>query len=206
MRNLQYCQFLKIRIFNPVNYRIYIPRNNGLKGDFRMKKEKKNRISAVTGKVTGTISETMSGFKKFIMRGNVVDMAVGVIIGGAFGKIVNSLVTDVIMPPIGKLTGGVDFSNLFINLSGTEYASLAEAQKAGAATINYGLFFNTVINFLIIAAAIFFMITWINKLKDIFMAEEKAAPADPTTKICPFCLSEIPLKAKKCAHCTSDLK
>ena len=155
--------------------------------------------------VKNTVTDTLKGFKQFIMRGNVVDMAVGVIIGGAFGKIVNSLVSDVIMPPIGKLTGGVDFSNLFINLSSTHYASLAEAQKAGAATINYGMFLNTVINFLIIAAAIFFMITWLNKLKNIFAAEEAAAPTEPITKKCPYCLSEIPIKATKCAHCTSDL-
>lgn len=143
-------------------------------------------------------------FKEFIMRGNVVDMAVGVIIGGAFGKIVTSLVNDVIMPPIGRLTGGVDFSSLYINLSGTAYASLAEAQKAGAATINYGVFLNTVINFLIVAAAIFLMISQMNKLKAKF---DKPAPAAaPTTKECPLCLSVIPLKAVKCAHCASDLK
>jgi len=143
-------------------------------------------------------------FKEFIMRGNVVDMAVGVIIGGAFGKIVTSLVSDVLMPPIGRLTGGVDFSSLYINLSGTAYASLAEAQKAGAATINYGLFLNTVINFLIVAGAIFIMITQIKKLEAKF---EKPAPtAAPTTRECPLCLSVIPLKAVKCAHCASDLK
>lgn len=143
-------------------------------------------------------------FKEFIMRGNVVDMAVGVIIGGAFGKIVTSLVSDVLMPPIGRLTGGVDFSSLYINLSGTAYASLAEAQKAGAATINYGLFLNTVINFLIVAGAIFIMITQIKKLESKF--EKPAAAAEPVTKECPLCLSVIPLKAVKCAHCASDLK
>jgi len=146
----------------------------------------------------------LKDFKEFIMRGNVVDMAVGVIIGGAFGKIVTSLVTDVIMPPIGRLTGGVDFSSLYINLSGVAYASLAEAQKAGAATINYGLFLNTVINFLIVAGAIFLMISQMNRLKAKF---EKPAPAAaPSTKECPLCLSVIPLKAVKCAHCASDLK
>lgn len=146
----------------------------------------------------------LKNFKEFIMRGNVVDMAVGVIIGGAFGKIVASLVSDVIMPPIGRLTGGVDFSSLFINLSGTAYASLAEAQKAGAATINYGLFLNTVINFLIVAGAIFLLIMQIKKLESKF---EKPAPAAaPSTKECPLCLSVIPLKAVKCAHCASDLK
>lgn len=146
----------------------------------------------------------LKDFKEFIMRGNVVDMAVGVIIGGAFGKIVTSLVSDVIMPPIGRLTGGVDFSSLYINLSGTAYTSLAEAQKAGAATINYGLFLNTVINFLIVAGAIFLMISQMNKLKTKF---DKPAPAAaPSTKECPLCLSVIPLKAVKCAHCASDLK
>ena len=146
----------------------------------------------------------LKDFKEFIMRGNVVDMAVGVIIGGAFGKIVTSLVTDVIMPPIGRLTGGVDFSSLYINLSGVAYASLAEAQKAGAATINYGVFLNTVINFLIVAGAIFLMISQMNRLKAKF---DKPAPAAaPSTKECPLCLSVIPLKAVKCAHCASDLK
>ncbi len=143
-------------------------------------------------------------FRKFIMRGNVVDMAVGVIIGNAFGKIVASLVNDVIMPPIGKLTGGVDFSSLYINLSGASYASLAEAQKAGAATINYGVFLNTIINFLIVAGAIFIMISQINKVKA--KLDKPAQASAPTTKDCPFCLSVIPLKAVKCAHCGSDLK
>ena len=146
----------------------------------------------------------LKDFKEFIMRGNVVDMAVGVIIGGAFGKIVTSLVTDVIMPPIGRLTGGVDFSSLYINLSGVAYASLAEAQKAGAPTINYGVFLNTVINFLIVAGAIFLLISQMNRLKSRF---DKPAPAAaPSTKECPLCLSVIPLKAVKCAHCASDLK
>lgn len=146
----------------------------------------------------------LKNFKEFIMRGNVVDMAVGVIIGAAFGKIVTSLVSDVLMPPIGKLTGGVDFSNLYINLSGTAYASLAEAQKAGAATINYGVFLNAVVNFLIVAAAVFLLITQINKLKARFEKPDPAAA--PVSKECPFCLSVIPLKAVKCAHCASDLK
>lgn len=146
----------------------------------------------------------LKDFKEFVMRGNVVDMAVGVIIGGAFGKIVASLVNDVLMPPIGRLTGGVDFSNLYLNLSGTAYASLAEAQKAGAATVNYGVFLNTVINFLIVAAAIFLLISQLNRLKARF---DKPAPASaPATKECPLCLSVIPLKALKCAHCASDLK
>ena len=143
-------------------------------------------------------------FKEFIMRGNVVDMAVGVIIGGAFGKIVTSLVNDVIMPPVGRLTGGVDFSSLYINLSGTAYASLAEAQKAGAATVNYGVFLNTVINFLIVAGAMFLVISQMNNLKK--RLEKPHPDAAPTTRDCPLCLSVIPVKALKCAHCASDLK
>lgn len=146
----------------------------------------------------------LKDFKEFVMRGNVVDMAVGVIIGGAFGKIVGSLVNDVLMPPIGRLTGGVDFSNLYINLSGTAYASLAEAQKAGAATVNYGVFLNTIINFVIVAGAMFLVISQMSKLKSRFDAPAPAAA--PNTKECPLCLSVIPLKAVKCAHCASDLK
>jgi large conductance mechanosensitive channel len=140
-------------------------------------------------------------FKEFAMRGNVVDMAVGIIIGAAFGSIVKSLVADVIMPPIGLLLGGVNFSNIFITLSGGDYESLAEAQEAGAATINIGVFFNQVISFLIVAFAVFLLIKGINKLK----REEEAPPAEPTTKECPHCLSSIPIKATRCAHCTSEL-
>jgi large conductance mechanosensitive channel len=139
-------------------------------------------------------------FKKFAMRGNVVDMAVGIIIGAAFGKIVSSLVKDVIMPPIGLLMGNVDFTNLFIDLSGKSYESLAAAQEAGAATINYGVFINTVLDFIIVAFAIFMVIKAMNKAKK---KEEEAPPAEPTTKSCPECLSEIPIAAKRCAHCTS---
>lgn len=139
-------------------------------------------------------------FKEFIMRGNVLDLAVAVIIGGAFGKIVSSMVEDVIMPPIGLVLGKVDFSNLFINLSGGDYKSIAAAKAAGAATLNYGLFINTIINFLIVAMAIFMVVRASNKLK-------KPAPtAAPTTKECPYCLSSIPLKATRCPHCTSELK
>ena len=138
-------------------------------------------------------------FKDFALRGNVVDMAVGIIIGVAFGKIVASLVKDIIMPPIGVLMGGVDFSGLFINLSGKAFDSLAAAQKAGAATINYGVFINTVVDFVIVAFAIFMVIKQMNRLK------KEPAPADPTTKECPHCLSEIPIKAVKCGHCTSDV-
>jgi len=140
-------------------------------------------------------------FREFAMRGNVVDMAVGIVIGGAFGKIVSSLVKDVIMPPIGKLMGNVDFTNLFINLGGEKFASLVEAQEAGAATINYGVFINTVLDFVIVAFAIFMVIRAMNKLK----RKEETAPAEPTTKDCPQCLSTIPIKAVRCAHCTAQL-
>ena len=136
-------------------------------------------------------------FREFAMRGNVVDMAVGIIIGAAFGKIVSSLVKDVIMPPVGLLLGDVDFANLFINLSNTSYATLEAAKKAGAATINYGVFVNTVIDFVIIAFAIFMVIKQLNRMK------KQPPPADPTTKECPHCLSTIPIKATRCGHCTS---
>ena len=139
-------------------------------------------------------------FKEFIMRGNVVDLAVGIIIGGAFGKIITSLVGDVLMPPLGKLMGNVDFSGLFINLSGTPYPSLAAAKAAGAATINYGLFINTVIDFIIVAAAIFILIKQINRFK------KPVEVAAPSTKTCPYCLSTVPLKATRCFACTSELK
>lgn len=138
-------------------------------------------------------------FKEFAMRGNVVDMAVGIIIGAAFGKIISSLVSDVLMPPIGLLVGNVDFSDLFINLSGKTFESLKDAKAAGAATINYGLFINTVIDFVIVAFAIFMMIRMLNRMK----RKEAAAPA--TTKECPFCLSAIPVKAIRCPHCTSQV-
>ena len=139
-------------------------------------------------------------FKEFAMRGNVLDMAVGIIIGAAFGKIVTSFVGDILMPPLGLLLGSVDFSSLFIDLSGQSHASLAAAKAAGVATINYGLFINTVIDFVIVAFAIFMLIQQINRL-------QKPAPAGPaTTKDCPFCLSTIPIKASRCAHCTAELK
>lgn len=141
-------------------------------------------------------------FKKFVMRGNVLDLAVAVIIGGAFGSIITSLVNDILMPPIGMLLGKINFKDLFINLSGTPYASLADAQAAGAATINYGNFINTIINFLIIAFVIFLIVRAFNKMKK---PEEAPAPAAPTTKECPYCLSTIPLKATRCPHCTSQL-
>jgi large conductance mechanosensitive channel len=145
------------------------------------------------------MKKILSEFKDFAMRGNVIDLAVGVIIGTAFGKIVTSLVNDIIMPPIGRLLGPVDFSSLYINISGTPYDSLAAAQAAGAATINYGLFLNSVVNFLIIALVIFLLIRQINKLQPPKPAEA------PTTKDCPYCFTAIPLKATRCPHCTSKL-
>jgi len=141
-------------------------------------------------------------FKEFAMRGNVLDMAIGIIIGAAFGKIVTSLVTDVIMPPIGLLLGKLDFSNLYINLSGQPYPSLATAKAAGASTINYGLFINTVIDFIIVAFVIFLLIRQVNKMK----RQPEVASVVPTTKECPYCLSVIPVKAVRCPHCTSELK
>jgi large conductance mechanosensitive channel len=141
-------------------------------------------------------------FKEFIMRGNVLDMAIGIVIGVAFGKIVTSFVSDVVMPPIGLLLGKVDFSNLFIDLSGKSYATLAEAKAAGAATIKYGLFLNTVVDFVIVAFVIFLLIQQINRMK----RQPEAAPAAPTTKECPYCLSSIAIKATRCSHCTSDVK
>jgi large conductance mechanosensitive channel len=144
-------------------------------------------------------------FKEFALRGNVVDMAVGIIIGAAFGTIVKSLVDDIIMPPIGLLLGGVDFANLFILLRAGNpappYASLADAQAASAVTMNYGVFINTLISFIIVAFVVFLLIRSINRLK----REEEAPPAEPTTRDCPFCLSTIPIKATRCAHCTSEL-
>jgi len=139
-------------------------------------------------------------FKEFIMRGNVLDLAIAVVIGAAFGKIIASLVDDIIMPPIGLALGNVDFANLFVNLSGKEYPSVAAAKAAGAATLNYGIFFNTIFSFLIIAFVIFLLIRSYSK-----MQKPKLAPA-PTTKDCPYCLSPIPIKATRCAHCTSELK
>jgi len=145
-------------------------------------------------------------FKEFAMRGNVIDMAVGIVIGAAFGTIVKSLVSDIIMPPIGLLLGKVDFSNLFAVLKQGEtvagpYASLVDAQAAGAVTINYGVFIDTVISFIVIAFAIFIVIRNINQLKK----KEEAPPAEPTTQDCPYCLTSIPIKATRCPHCTSEL-
>src|SRR5579862_293842 len=139
-------------------------------------------------------------FKDFVMRGNVMDMAVGIILGAAFGKIVTSFVGDILMPPIGLILGHVDFSNLFVVLSGTHYDSLAAAKAAGAASINYGLFVSTVIDFTIVAFVIFLLVKQVNKLKT-----PAPVPA-PSVKDCPYCLSAIPLKAIRCAHCTSELQ
>lgn len=139
-------------------------------------------------------------FKEFAMRGNVLDMAIGVILGGAFGKIVSSLVSDILMPPIGLLMGHVDFSSLFLNLSGQPQPSLAAAKAAGAPTINYGVFLQTILDFVIIAFVIFMIVRQVNRFKS------SEAPAAPTSRSCPFCLSDIPLRATRCAHCTSDVK
>lgn len=144
-------------------------------------------------------------FKEFILRGNVMDLAVAVIIGGAFQKIISSLVDDVIMPVIGLITGGIDFSNLFISLNGIHYETLAEAKAAEAATLNYGSFITVVINFLIMAFIIFLMVKGMNALASrTYKQVSETAPA-PTTKICPFCKSEIASEAVKCPHCTSEL-
>lgn len=140
-------------------------------------------------------------FKDFIMRGNVLDLAVAVVIGAAFGSVVNSFVNDILMPPIGMLLGNSDFSNLFVSLTGEEFTSLAAAQDAGAATLNYGLFINTMINFLIIAFAIFMIVRQVNKMT----AKPEEAPAEPMTKDCPFCLTTIHNSASRCPNCTSDL-
>ena len=139
-------------------------------------------------------------FKEFAVKGNVIDMAVGIIIGAAFGSIVNSLVKDVIMPPIGMLMGGINFADMFVALDGKAYATLSEAQAAAAPTINYGLFINSIISFIIVALAIFVLIRKVNELK------KQPAPPEPNTKSCPYCLESIPLAAVKCSHCTSDLK
>lgn len=137
-------------------------------------------------------------FKEFALKGNVIDLAIGIIIGAAFNKVVQSLVNDIIMPPVGMLMGKMDFSAMFVNLSGKQFESLAEAKKAGAATLNYGLFINTMVDFAIMAFVVFIMVKQINRLK-----REEPAAAAPATKECPFCLSTVPLAATRCAHCTS---
>jgi large conductance mechanosensitive channel len=141
-------------------------------------------------------------FKEFAMKGNVLDMAVGIIIGAAFGKVISSFVGDILMPPIGKLMGNMDFSNLFVCLSTQHYATIAAAKAAGVATINYGIFLNTIIDFIIVAFAIFILVKQVNRLKK----QPAAAPAVPVSKECPFCASEIPIKAQRCPQCTSQLQ
>jgi large conductance mechanosensitive channel len=140
-------------------------------------------------------------FKEFAMRGNVLDMAVGIIIGAAFGKIITSFVNDVLMPPIGLLLGRIDFGSLFIDLSGHHYATLELAKAAKAPTLNYGLFINAVIDFVIVAFAIFMLVRQVNRFR-----RQEAPPPPPATRDCPFCLSAIPLKATKCPHCTADVR
>jgi large conductance mechanosensitive channel len=142
----------------------------------------------------------LSEFKAFAIKGNVIDLAVGFVVGAAFGKIVTSFTTDILMPPIGLALGAVDFSNLFINLSSKHYATIADAKKAGAPTLNVGLFLNTIIDFVIIAFAVFLLVRWINHLT----GADKPQPAN--TKDCPFCATTIPLAASRCPHCTSELE
>jgi large conductance mechanosensitive channel len=145
-------------------------------------------------------SKVWNEFREFAMRGSVIDLAVGVVIGAAFGKITSSLVDDVIMPLLGLLLGKVDLSNYFVSLSGVHYRTLAEAKAAGAATLNYGLFLNAILNFLLIAVAMFFVVRWINRLN------RPKAPPPPTMKECPFCVSKIPIAAVRCPQCTADLR
>lgn len=146
-------------------------------------------------------------FREFAMKGNALDLAIGVMIGGAFSKIVTSIVNDILMPPVGLLLGKMDFSNLYLNLSNKDFDSLAAAKQAGAPTINYGLFLNNVLDFLIVALVLFFLVRQMNRLRRKFEAAEAPAapPAAPDTKPCPYCLSGIPAKATRCAHCTSAL-
>jgi large conductance mechanosensitive channel len=144
----------------------------------------------------------LKDFKAFIMKGNVLDLAVAVIIGGAFGAIVTSLVNDVIMPPIGMILGHIDFKELFFSLNGQSYATLAEAKKAAAPVVAYGAFLNTITNFLIVAGVVFIVVRMASKLQK---APAPAAPAAPTTKDCPFCCMPIPIPAKRCPQCTSQL-
>jgi large conductance mechanosensitive channel len=140
-------------------------------------------------------------FREFAMRGNVIDLAIGVILGAAFGKIVTSLVNDIIMPPIGLLLNGINFTDLFISLNGQSYASLVDAQNAGAPTINYGVFINTLIDFIIVAFIIFLFVRQINR----WQRKPEPKPAEPTTKDCPYCFTSIPIKASRCPNCTSAL-
>lgn len=147
----------------------------------------------------------LNEFKKFALRGNVLDLAVGIIIGATFTSVVNSLVNDIIMPPIGQVLGGVDFSSLFIVLGGGSYPSLQAAKDAGAATINYGVFLNQIINFVIVAFAVFLLVRAVNTLMQPAGKKVEETPGEPVNKECPYCLSTIPYKATRCAHCTSEL-
>jgi len=141
-------------------------------------------------------------FKEFALKGSVIDLAVGIVIGAAFNKVVASFVNDILMPPVGLLVGKVDFSNLMLSLTGTHHASLAEAKAAGAPTINYGLFINTVLDFFIVAFAVYLLVRQINRIR----RRPEAVPAGPATKECPYCFSNIPVKAVRCPHCTSELE
>lgn len=143
----------------------------------------------------------LNEFKEFVLRGNVFDLAVGIVIGAAFTGVVNSLVSDILMPPLGFILGGVDFSNLYLNLSGQDYPTLAAATEAGAPTINYGAFINNVISFLIVSFAVFLLVKSYNRMRP----RQESVPAEPTDKECPFCRFTIPLRATRCAHCTSEL-
>src|ERR1700691_5154143 len=159
------------------------------------------RLLTKTGGTNGgRIVSILSEFKQFAIKGNVIDLAVGFVVGAAFGKIVTSFTTDILMPPIGLALGAVDFSNLFINLSSKHYDSIAAAKAAGAPTLNIGLFLNTIVDFVIIAFAVFILVKWINHLT----GADKPAP--PSTKDCPYCATAIPVAAKRCPHCTSELK
>ncbi len=144
----------------------------------------------------------MSEFRKFIARGNVFDLAVGIVIGAAFTSVVNSFVNDILMPPVGLVTGGVDFSELYVNLGAEEYPTREAAAAAGAPTINYGLFINSIISFLIVAFAVFLLVRGYNRMRE----SQETAPAAPTEKECPHCLFKVPLAATRCAHCTSELR
>ncbi len=159
-------------------------------------------IKELAGKSKGFVDE----FREFITRGNVMDMAVGVIIGASFQSIISSLVDDVIMPIISRITGGIDFSNYFVALDGGEYRTLAQAKEAGAVTLNYGNFITVLINFLLMALVIFVMLKFLNAISNkVRRQEAEAEEAEPTTKECPYCMQEIPIGAKKCSFCTSDL-
>ncbi len=165
-----------------------------------MAENDKSKAAAAAEKTKGFVGE----FRKFIMRGNVLDMAVGVIIGGAFQAIINSLVNDIIMPVITLITGGVDFKDWFVALDGGTYKTLADAQEAGASTLNYGVFITAIINFLLMAIVVFLIVKAMNKASDKLTKKKEEAPA--TTKICPYCKSEINKDATRCPHCTSELK